>query len=148
MNNIIVRGTLALAAAALLFPSISSATTDDANNIVNKIRASEGVPSEAVLISLRGYLPLGRAVERQVQLQAGRVYTIVVAGCDDMGEIDFTILDDDFHVLAKKGFSGERGFGGGTVLQFEPTYTGLHRLNFLMERSTPDGAHYAIQICD
>ncbi|MFT5467077.1 MAG: hypothetical protein ACI8UO_002180 [Verrucomicrobiales bacterium] len=134
--------------AAFLAPGWASATTNDANNIVNKIRNGEGIPAAAVVDSLRGYLPLGRKVERRVSLQAGRVYTFVMAGCDDMGEIDFTILDDDYHVLAKKGFVGKRGFGGGTVISFKPTYSGLHRLTFLMEESTPDGAHYAIQICE
>ena len=140
--------TALFVSAAFFAPGWASATTDDANNIVNKIRASEGIPAADVLVSLRGYLPLGRKVERRVDLRAGVVYIFVVAGCDDMGEIDFSILDDDYHVLARKGFVGKRGFGGGTIIQFKPTYSGLHRLTFLMEESTPDGAHYAIQICE
>ena len=148
MKTMTLRIVALITCAAFFAPGWASATTDDANNIVNKIRASEGIPAADVVVSLRGYLPLGRKVERRVKLQRGLVYTFVVAGCDDMGEINFRILDDDFHVLAQKGFQGRRGFGGGTVIQFQPTYTGLHRLTFLMEQSTPDGAHYALQICE
>ncbi|MEM7011581.1 MAG: hypothetical protein AAF585_08875 [Verrucomicrobiota bacterium] len=148
MKSTTLKLTLLFTAAAFLMPGWASATTQDAINIVNKIRAAEGLPKSDVLIDLRGYLPRGKKVERRVQLRAGLVYTIVVAGCDDAGEVDFTICDDDWAVLAKKGFYGKRGYGGGTVLRFKPTYTGLHRLVFFMEQSTPDGAHYAIQICE
>lgn len=96
---------------------------------------------EEVVLEDKGVLAAGESTAYRVYLVAGRMYGLMVGGCEDALDIDVTVQGPRGELIA-----GDNDDSRRAALALMPERTGMYTVTVTMWKAHKGGGHYAMSI--
>lgn len=129
---------LALTAAAKAAPSSSSGAC---RALPAQVADLERGGFGEVVLEDKGVLAPGQSIAYRVYLRAGRMYGLMVGGCEDALDIDVTVQGPRGELIA-----GDNDDSRRAALALVPERTGLYTITVTMWKARAEGGHYAMTV--
>lgn len=96
---------------------------------------------EEVVLEDKGVLAPGESIAYRVYLKSGRMYGVIVGGCEDALDIDVTVQGPRGELIA-----GDNDESRQAALALLPERTGLYTITVTMWKARAAGGHFAMTV--